>query len=127
MRCLARAACCLALLLAGPALAEWQLQLEDDFSAGAPLNTGFWAAETGFQRNREEQYYLPRNVRVEAGLLVFEAKRETVPNAAHKPGSRDWRAARANAAYTSGSIVSRGTLHFGKVEVVARGPVGAGT
>jgi beta-glucanase (GH16 family) len=117
-----------AVAVAGAAAAEgrWVLSYEEDFSANAGLNTGFWTTETGYQRNREAQYYTPSNVFVRDGRLVFEARREDVPNAAWRASGGGWRAQRKTARYTSGSIVSRGTVHYGRIEVVARTPTGAG-
>ncbi|HYF16839.1 MAG TPA: glycoside hydrolase family 16 protein [Ramlibacter sp.] len=107
-------------------MADWQLQHEERFAAGRPLDAGFWRLESGFHRNREDQYYAPGNVTVQDGLLRFEARREEVPNADWQAGSRDWRRSRRTSSYTSGSIVSRAPLHFGRVEVVARNTGGAG-
>jgi beta-glucanase (GH16 family) len=108
-----------------PALAEWKLVRHDDFSR--PLDTQAWSIETGFQRNRESQYYTPANLQTAGGALVIEARRERLPNAAHRAGGRDWRASAREAGYTSGSIVLRDPVHFGRIEVEARAPVGRGT
>lgn len=82
-------------------------------------------------RNEEAQYYTSgrlANARVEDGLLVLEARREAWPNAAHVPGSSDWRTARAQAAYTSASLHTRGlfAVRYGRLEARARVPRGAG-
>ena len=121
----ALAALCLA-ASPGTALAEWVLDHEEVFAGRGELDRTYWDFERGHIRNREEQYYQERNVFVEGGVLVFEARREQVANAAWKAGSRDWRTSRRTAAYTSGAIVSRRPLHYARVEVVARSPSGAG-
>lgn len=125
-----RAMACGALALSmwgAPAMAEWTLWHEEDFSRRNNLDAAFWRSEQGFVRNREAQYYRAANATVEAGALVLEARREAVPNAAYQPGSRDWRFSRQKSAYTSAALVSRDPLHFGRLEVVARSPAGAGT
>ncbi|MBC5764218.1 glycoside hydrolase family 16 protein [Ramlibacter albus] len=109
-----------------PCAAQWRLVHEENFASGAPLDTSYWSIETGMHRNREAQYYLPDNVRVANGMLTIEARRQEVPNAAYKPGSRSWRTEKRTAQYTSGSLAAKQPLHFGRVEVVARGPSGAG-
>lgn len=120
------AGCVAAACAAGNAMADWKLLQAQDFRAGARLDPAFWAAETGFQRNRESQYYTAANVNPAEGFLRIEARREEVPNAAHRPGARDWRHAPRTALYTSGSIVSRASFRYGRFEVVARSPGGAG-
>lgn len=108
------------------AAGDWKLEHEENFAGTASLDTAFWAIETGFHRNRENQYYTPANLRVGEGFLRIEARRERVPNAAHRPGARGWREAPREAEYTSGSIVSHRSFHYARVEVVARAPSGAG-
>ena len=124
----ARAALLVACGLAGPgaALADWRLDYEEVFAANGRLNTGFWDTETGHLRNRELQYYAPANVVVQGGVLSLQARRERVPNAAHVPGSSGWRTRSASSRFTSGSIVTRGRVHFGRYEFVARAPAGPG-
>ncbi|HZY20255.1 MAG TPA: glycoside hydrolase family 16 protein [Ramlibacter sp.] len=124
---------CLHVLLAGLALAccadamaEWSLEHEETFAGGRWFDPVYWRLETGFLRNREEQYYSDRNATVEGGVLRLEARREQVPNAQWRAGSRDWRVAPRTSRYTSASLVMREPLHFGRVEVVARTPSGAG-
>ena len=124
----AAAACCFLLAAAGtePALAEWALQHEIDLRAGQPLDPAFWSLETGLLRNQESQYYTPANVRVEPGFLRIEARREQVPNAAYRPGATGWRHRLPVAQYTSGSLVSKPAFRYGRFEIVARSPGGAG-
>ena len=124
----ALAACCLVLAAAWPgiALAEWQLQDAIDFSSTQVLDPAFWSLETGLLRNQESQDYQPANVRVEPGFLRIEARREDVPNAAYRPGATGWRNRSPVAHYTSGSLVSRPAFLYGRFEIVARSPGGAG-
>ena len=123
-----RLALALTLTLAGPgtALAEWRLLHEEDFARGAPPDPAFWMFESGFQRNQEKQYYTARNVSVDSGHLRLEARREKVPNVAWQAGSRAWKSSTKTARYTSASLVARQALQYGRIEVVARSPSGAG-
>ena len=118
----------LALLLWLPAacMADWQLAHEEDFARAQVLDAGFWRFETGFVRNGEDQYYTDRNAALEAGVLRLQARREAVPNAQWRAGSRDWRLRNKVSAYTSASLVAREPLQYGRIEVVARTPSGAG-
>jgi beta-glucanase (GH16 family) len=113
-------------LPAGAALAGWKLQHDIDFRTGQALDTGFWSVETGFLRNQESQYYTLYNVTQQAGFLRIEARREQVPNAAYRAGARGWRAKEPVTRYTSGSIATRPEFLYGRIEVVARSPGGAG-
>jgi beta-glucanase (GH16 family) len=115
-----------ALACAGAMAADFRLVHEEDFRLAKALDTAFWQLETGFVRNREEQLYTPGNVAVADGALRIEARREDVANPQWRAGSTDWRASRRVARYTSASIVAREPLHYGRVEVVARTPSGAG-
>jgi len=107
-------------------MTEWKLEHEENFAHARALNQDFWNTETGFIRNREKQYYAADNVKVVDGVLRIEARRERLLNAAHVPGSSAQRTSRRQAAYTSGAIVSRQEMLYGRVEVVACAPSGAG-
>lgn len=108
------------------AMADWKLSHEENFATARALDANFWSVETGFHRNRENQYYTPRNLRVADGFLRIEARREQVPNAQHRAGARAWREMPKVSEYTSGSIMSTHAFQYGRVEVVARSPAGAG-
>lgn len=114
------------LCLPAACMADWQLAHEDDFARSQPLDASFWRFETGFVRNGEEQYYTDRNATLEAGVLRLQARREPVPNAQWRAGSRDWRLKDKLSTYTSASLLARQPLQYGRVEVVARTPSGAG-
>jgi beta-glucanase (GH16 family) len=121
-----------ALVMAGDARAEtkWKLVWSDEFdTAGRPDPTR-WTNETGFIRNREQQYYTAgrsENSRVESGRLIIEARKERFPNARHTPGSTNWQRA-DHAEYTSASLTTRGRAEWrrGRVEVRAKLPRGRG-
>lgn len=108
----------------------WRLVWADEFDDAGPPDPELWVPEIGFVRNEELQYFTedPKNARVEDGLLVIEARRESVPNAKHDPGSDYWASRRAESEYTSASLTTRGTrsIRYGRVEVRARLPQGRG-
>lgn len=107
-------------------MAEWKLDHEENFAHARALDQDYWHTEVGFIRNREKQYYAADNLKVVDGVLRIEARRERLFNAAHVPGSRAQRTSQLQAAYTSGAIVSRQEMLYGRMEVVARSPSGAG-
>ena len=55
----------LAAPLAGPAMADWQLAHDEDLTRAGGLDAAFWRLETGWLRNKEDQYYSDRNATVE--------------------------------------------------------------
>ncbi|MBK0392349.1 glycoside hydrolase family 16 protein [Ramlibacter algicola] len=121
-----RLAVLVAISAAGSAMADWQLAHDEDFARAGALDAAFWRLETGWLRNQEDQYYSDRNVAVEGGVLRLQARRESVPNAQWRAGSRDWRTSRKASTYTSASLMAREPMQFGRVEVVARTPSGPG-
>lgn len=71
--------------------------------------------------NNERQYYAsarPENTRIEDGVLIVEARRETLD----KGRFRDW----GGQAYTSARLVGRRALGYGFYEVRAKLPCGRG-
>ena len=114
------------LFIACPVKAEWTLMHEEDFSKSNKLDTSFWRFETGFMRNQEAQYYTPKNVSVREGKLVIEARLERVKNLNYTNNKKDWRRTVKEALFTSGGLVSREPLLYGRIEVVARIPSGIG-
>jgi len=108
------------------AVAEWRLEREEDFSRVTAIDAAYWRLETGYVRNREDQYYSDRNATVDGGVLRLEARQESIPNAQWKAGSGDWRLKPRTSQYTSASLVTRQPLQYGRIEVVARTPSGAG-
>jgi beta-glucanase (GH16 family) len=111
---------------AWPAVADWKLDHDESFAGDRGIDAAYWRLETGFLRNGEEQYYSDANAQVRGGALRLEARREAVPNAQWRPGTRDWRVSRRTSQYTSASLVARKPLRYGRIEVVARTPSGAG-
>jgi beta-glucanase (GH16 family) len=94
--------------------AGWTLVFSDEFDRPGALDPAKWGHETGYVRNKEAQFYTSRleNVRVEAGNLVIEGRRE-----AHE-----------GFGYTSASVNTLGRFEFlyGRVEVRAKLPTGNG-
>ncbi len=110
---------------------EWKLVWSDEFDRDGPPDATRWGYEAGFVRNSEKQYYTParaENARVKDGLLIVEGRKERFRNAAHKPGSKDWRKKDAFADYTSACLVTLGkaSWKYGRVEVRAKLPSGKG-
>jgi beta-glucanase (GH16 family) len=96
------------------AAAGWSLVFSDEFDRPGAPDPAKWAYETGYIRNKEAQYYTSRaeNVRVEAGNLVIEGRREPYEGYT----------------YTSASVNTLGRFEFlyGRVEVRAKLPAGNG-
>lgn len=86
----------------------------------------YWHTEIGFVRNREKQYYAIDHVKVVDGVLRIKARCERLFDATYVPDSRAQRTSRRHASYTSGTIVSCQEMLYGRLEVVARSPCGAG-
>jgi beta-glucanase (GH16 family) len=88
---------------------------QDEFEAPGSLDGAKWGYEIGYVRNDERQYYTsrPENVRVEGGMLVIEARRESYQGYP----------------YTSASVntLGRFQLRYGRVEVRAKLPSGRGS
>jgi len=96
---------------------EWQLVFEDEFD-GDSLDTSKWNIDTGDGcpdfcgwGNNEKQVYSEDNITVSGGVLTIQGRQE------------------ADGTYTSARINTKGKFDFqyGKVEVKARLPAGAGT
>ena len=87
---------------------------QDEFDGrGLPDGTR-WDYEVGLVRNNERQYYTRsrlQNARVEDGVLIIEAHRESYEGAD----------------YTSASLTSRASWTYGRIEVRAKLPKGRGT
>ena len=98
-----------------PAPARWTLVFSDEFETQGSLDPARWDYDLGYIANDERQYYTSRseNVRVEAGHLVIEARREPYQGYA----------------YTSARVVTRGRFEplYGRVEVRAKLPSGLGS
>ncbi len=94
---------------------ELTLVWSDEFNYEGTPDSSKWVYEEGFVRNDEIGYFTTRlkNVRVEGGVLVIEAHKETY----------------SNANYTTGSIKTYGKRNFkyGRFEVRAKMPYGVGS
>lgn len=110
----------------------WTLVWSDEFEKDGAPDSSKWVQEEGFIRNREEQYYTKdrrENARVEDGVLVIEARKESYPNARYDANvGRDWRKSQKNAECTSASLTTKGKASWkrGRVEVRAKIPQGRG-
>ena len=95
----------------------------DEFD-GTRVDPAKWRFDTAFNTpgwfNHELQYYAdarPENTRIEQGVLVIEARHETLPKV------HDWN----GPAYTSGKLVTRQAYGYGFYEVRAKLPCARGT
>ena len=98
---------------------EWRLVWADEFNYEGRVDSDKWRYEKGTARNNEVGYHTDRlkNVRVEGGVLVIEAHKETYTNEGEV------------ANYTTGSIATKDTESFkyGRFEVRAKIPYGKGS
>jgi beta-glucanase (GH16 family) len=97
-----------------PTAISGNLIWQDEFDKPGLPDAGRWNYEVGLIRNNERQYYTrerPANARVEDGVLVIEAHRESYQGAD----------------YTSASLTSRSSWASGRIEVRAKLPRGRGT
>ncbi len=98
---------------------EWRLVWSDEFNNEGQPDPGRWQYEEGLLRNDEIGYFTsrPKNVRVEGGVLVIEAHKES-----YKDGNEV-------AEYTTGSIETENKRNFkyGRLEVRAKKPRGNGS
>lgn len=114
--------------------AGWKLVWSDEFEKPGSPDPAKWDYETGFVRNKELQYYTrdrKENARVEKGILIIEARKEKMKNAAYDPArpARGGALHREIADYTSASLITRGKAAwtYGRIEVRAKLPTGRGT
>ena len=107
---------------------DYQLVWADEFEVDGKPDPKNWTYEHGFVRNKEFQWYQPENAYCEAGRLVIEGRRERLPNPRYqkadknKVRSKNWKAQREFAEYTSASLTTRG-LHqwkYGRFEIKAK-------
>ena len=107
--------------------AGYKLVWHDEFDVDGPPNPADYNFEKGFQRNEEAQWYQSANATIQGGLLVIEARKETVQNPNYT-GSGDWKTTRKTAAYTSSSLTTSGhhSFQYGHFEMRARIPTDSG-
>ena len=105
----------------------YKLVWHDEFDSDGPPDPNTYSFEKGFQRNEEAQWYQSANATVQGGLLVIEARKETVQNPNYT-GSGDWKTTRKTAEYTSSSLSTSGhqSFQYGHFEMRARIPTEAG-
>lgn len=101
----------------------WHDEFDRD---GAPDTV--WTPETGFVRNKELQWYQPKNAEVKDGCLVITGRQERVPNPNYQEGSASWKTSRPYASLTSASMTTRRSFSFrkGRMEVRAKFPTATG-
>ena len=107
--------------------AGYKLVWHDEFEVDGAPNPADYNFEKGFQRNEEAQWYQSANATVASGMLVIEARKETVQNPNYT-GSGDWKTTRKTAEYTSSSLTTSGhqSFQYGHFEMRARIPTDAG-
>lgn len=107
--------------------AGYLLVWHDEFDVDGPPNPANFKFEQGFVRNEEAQWYQSANTSVQGGLLVIEARKESVPNPRYT-GSGDWKTTRRTAEYTSSSLNTSGlwSFQYGHFEMRARIPTEVG-
>lgn len=101
----------------------YQLIWADEFEREGAPDPANWTYERGFVRNDELQWYQRENAFCEDGLLVIEARRETLSNPNYDPTSRRWDRRRSHAEYTSASVVTRGRHEWRYGRFVMRGKI----
>ncbi|MEM7233246.1 MAG: glycoside hydrolase family 16 protein [Planctomycetota bacterium] len=100
----------------------YRLVWSDEFNVDGPPDPKSWGYEEGLVRNKEAQLFTRENAFCESGLLILEARRETVANPNHDPKSKDWRRSRSEAQYTSASLLTKGkhAWTYGRFEIRGR-------
>jgi rhamnogalacturonyl hydrolase YesR len=121
-------AAALGIFLSAAAQEHRALVWSDEFDYKGLPDPKKWGYEDGFIRNQEPQYYTLRrleNARVDSGMLIIEARKETYGNAHYQPGGNN----PEKAEYTSASLVTQGkaSWKYGRIEVRAKVPGGAGS
>ncbi len=107
----------------------WELIWSEEFD-GKVLDQTIWTAETGFQRNRELQWYNGfNNLTCENGVLKIIGKIERLINPNYDQGSSDWRKNRRYAEFTSSSISTKNSNSwlYGRFEIRAKIPTAKGS
>lgn len=114
-----------------PPAGEWKLIWSDEFDKDGKPDPAKWRPEeTGFLRNKEEQWYTdsPENTFVKNGCLHLVAKKVDLPNPWYKPDSKNWKFSRKRITLTSGALITKDLFSFqyGYVEMRAKVPAGKG-
>lgn len=101
----------------------YKLVWADEFNTNGPVDPKSWQFEEGFKRNNEAQWYQPQNAVCQNGMLVISAQKAHQPNPGYIAGSKDWRASREYAEYTSASINTSGLHKWQYGRFVMRGRI----
>ena len=109
----------------------YRLVWGDEFDKDGPPSADSWTFERGFRRNQEDQWYQGENAFCKDGVLVIEARKETIRNPDYNPdatGDNAWKKTREFADYTSASLITRGKREFqyGRLVVRAKIPTAHG-
>lgn len=107
---------------------DYQLIWSDEFEKDGFVDSSNWQFEHGFVRNQENQWYQPDNAYCKNGFLIIEARKTNRANPTYDPSSTHWGRSRKTIEYTASSINTRGRnqWQYGRFEMKARIPVGAG-
>lgn len=108
--------------------AQRRLVWSDEFDYEGRPDSARWGFEHGFVRNEELQWYQEENAYCTGGLLVIEARKDTLVNPFRQERAGDWRSSRNQAVCTSSSLHTAGKFDFtyGCLEVRARIPLAKG-
>ncbi|MDD3078395.1 MAG: glycoside hydrolase family 16 protein [Paludibacter sp.] len=100
----------------------YKLVWSDEFKKNGVPDTSVWNFETGFLRNREDQWYQPENAYCLGGCLVIEGRKEHRLNPGYNENSNNWRHGRKFIEYTSASLNTRNKKEFqyGRFEIRAK-------
>jgi beta-glucanase (GH16 family) len=101
---------------------DYKLIWSDEFNVDGVPDTNKWEFETGFVRNREDQWYQSENAKCKKGNLVITGKKELKPNPNYIAGCASWKTNSAFIHYTSASLKQKKKFAFkyGRVEVRAK-------
>lgn len=89
----------------------YQLVFSDEFNHEGPMKAEYWRSETGFCRNREDQWYQSSNAVCTGGRLIITAKKEQIINPNYEKDSPNWKKNREYAEYTSASFITKKEYH----------------
>lgn len=103
-------------------LQDYQKVWADEFDKDGKPDSANWRFEHGFVRNEEDQWYQEENAFCKNGVLIIEARRDSVPNPRYEEGSKDWRRNRKYIRYTAASLNTSGkhAWTYGRWEMKAR-------
>jgi beta-glucanase (GH16 family) len=109
-------------------LQDYQQTWADEFNKNGKPDSASWRFEHGFVRNEEDQWYQEDNAICKNGILLIEARRDSIPNPRYEEGSKDWRRNRKYIRYTASSINTSGKYAwtYGRLEMKARLDTNAG-